>query len=667
MSHTTPYTLTCPQCHSRTPLQPHYVGLDSVCRMCGWQRPPITSAVRVLADLDLPILAPPLLVGEWLLYGLGDKTDAQGGVFALHLASGKQWRYSIPAAVPGGVSLLNSGASPKAVFGDAGGTLHVMTLPDPRAPNSQFTSVQRIGLEGGVFHAPLVIDDRTVLLGTQSGLLYRIDPLSGRVSKQTRLTGIAEAAPAYDPLRKLALFVLRQRDESSVLYTFDSAGVAFEWLTLDTVVYGSPMLYNAENLILLGTQSEGVCAYDWRPNAANPPRRWRYPIQQNKPVRAQMTLDASARRLYVADQARQWHVIDPSSGQKQQTGTSSRSPVAFTPLGLSGDEQATWRGLAALAENIGTLSLLDLSQAQPSPVWQFDCSADKRLLDSPLPAAVIGGASAYGQEVVFAALNGRVYAMPYHGGNWGWAAQHAEAQGDFASVAYFKLQAEGAIAPAELAVARYLADRQQHLAAAVLYLHLNRRTDAASQFEHHARATRLPVWWDRAREVWQRIPDEARAQACAAEAAKLGKRPVLKLTVIEAAALQVGRDAKIKVQLHNESAFLAREVHIELQFEDGTHDQHTRAELGAGATWTVSLNTSPSKAGAKQATLSWLCTDELGNRMPTQFVRTDLVVAEPHAPPIVYQIDKMFTGPAHIREIQIKDSVVQRSQIGADG
>lgn len=604
----------------------HYVGLKPSCSFCNWTRPDSLTSTEPgrpawFATLGQPFMSRSVLWNRQLLLTYGARGGVTGGMVALGADDGREiWRYDVGACVEGGVALYEH----LAIFGDENGRLHAVDLASKQA------AWEPVRLEGGIRVAPLVDEVRAYTV-TDRGMVVCVDARSGRVIGHYSLPAKRGFTRIASTPTSSARGILVSALDGG-LYLFESRALSFELLYQTLAgIYTSPLVY--QDQVIIATQAGDVISVALRNGQA------RQLCSFGKPVRATPLLANGM--LYIPAQDHKLHVVEAATGKPLWEFAAEHSLIS-TPL-LS-------HGLVVCSTNNGKVLAIEPPAqpgAQPKLAWSFDVEADLAGIDH-YPAAVFGGFAADDDQVFFGAYNGRIYALPWHLGNYDWAAERAERAGQWLEASTYVVMSGGR--DAEQRAAQKLSRGGLHIQAARMYEALNEQIEAAQEYEHAAGAERSPYYWECAARLWRALKRYDRERDCWRNAAQARNSPWLELSQVSFTEFKQDQVGIVKLRVSNAMPVKARNVYLELE---GKHlslcPKESCPELTLQFPWDcVCEQIKPLSAGTMSIEVVAEYTDEQRNPF-TQRWSLQISVASDKAP---INVAKMFTGETHITEVQ---------------
>jgi tetratricopeptide (TPR) repeat protein len=346
--------------------------------------------------------------------------------------------------------------------------------------------------------------------------------------------------------------------------------------------------------------------------------------------------------LYVPSLDHHLYAVELESGQLLLSLDLGHG-LATTPAWIEG-------GWLTLGSNRGDVIAVDVERGEV--VWRYPVNQGQPD-EYGRPFPVLGGPAVRDGVVYVGAGDGRLYALPWHGGAW---EQASEALGRVGRV-------EGAAAclalsaarDAERRAARFLAERGRADLAARVYEALGRVTDAARAYEQAARATsgaEAAALWEQAGNLWLRLDESRRAQRARRWAAQARGDPLLDLEWLGDTAFCQGEASHIHLRVRNPTSIIARELRVIASGPGFTRTERWRAELVHGDTWDCRLERLVSEcAGAASLHVEARCEGMRGREIVYRW-QFQIQVASRGQPPTVINVARQFTGPAHVVEME---------------
>ena len=616
--------LFCPQCRT-------YLGRQTACP-CGWTRPEsVTHPGQPCWQAQLPasVVGPILLTpqGKAALVGYGSRSGEVGGLACVELESGKvRWQHDVGASVEGGAALARGRI---VLFGDTQGRLHGLYL------TSGLPAWEPLSLDGPITAAPLVMQEVRACAGTARGTLYCLDWRTGRQVWHTTLPRQPRrprpriaARPAWAEGRVWVgaydghLYAL-DADRGHLTDVYDARGeirtplqVAGRWL-------------------IFGTNAGMLHAVNLRSGDEAWP-----PFRAGRGIPAAPLLRDGV--LYVPSLDHHLYAVELASGQLLWSLELGHG-LATTPAWIEG-------GWLALGSNGGEVVAVDVERREV--VWR--CAVNEGQPDEwGRPFPVLGGPAVHAGVVYAGAGDGRLYVLPWHGGQWERASELLARAGRVEEAA-----ACLALSPArdaEARAAQLLLERGRPGLAARVYQALGRVTDAARACEQAARsaagaeAARL---WEQAGDLWLKLDEAGQAQVARRQAAQARGDPLLDLEWVGDTAFCAGEASHIRLRVTNPTPTVARRLRVIASGPGFNPAERWRAELVQGDTWDCRLEQLvPGCAGAATLHIEARCEGDEG-RVVVYRWQFPLHVAGRGQPPTVINVARQFTGPAHVVEVE---------------
>jgi hypothetical protein len=346
--------------------------------------------------------------------------------------------------------------------------------------------------------------------------------------------------------------------------------------------------------------------------------------------------------LHVPSLDHHLYAVDLSSG-RQLWSLDLDHGLATTPAWIEG-------GWLALGSTRGDVIAVDVEQREV--VWRY--AVNDGLPDAyGRPFPVLGGPTVHDGVVYAGASDGRLYALPWHGGAWERASKALARVGSIERAA--ACIALGAAPDAALRAARFLAEHERADLAARIYEGLGRVTDAARAYERAARAAsgaQAAALWEQAGKMWPRLDKPRRAERAWRKAAQARGDPVLDLEWVGDTAFRQGGASHIHLRVTNPTSIIARELRVIASGPGFTRAERWRAELVDGDTWDCHLERLVAEcAGAATLHIEARCVGERGREMVYRW-QFQVQVASRGQPPTVINVARQFTGPAHVVEVE---------------
>lgn len=561
-------TVFCPTCG-------RYLGAAQACIFCGWERPAGLRIPTPGAPLwRLPTAAPadgrPLPIGGALL--LADRT---GALAAVSPSTGAlRWGWAGGGPLRG----VMAARGDRVYVARREGDLLALTVPSATAP---------VGAESA-WRFPLpspgapAADEGRIYLGNGEGAVIALTDAADRpeVVWQVRVGGRVALAPI--PWRRL-LLVATSHAQGHLVALDASRG---------TVVWSQPLGARAAALLLAAPRRKGaggevLVLTDRGLTRAfrlpdGEPAGWTYQVAGGAPVAT-----ASENGLiYLGGGGGEVMALDPATGAAQRLADFD-DPI----VGL-----ATWEGLVFVACRGGALHVLGAADGTEYGRW----TADGPLIAGPV---IVDGTVLVGGEAGWVAL-------PWHLGQWGWAAARFRARADLAAAAACHALA-GELGAAEQA---WLAAGKPE-SPAWLWTALAEDRRAADAFRRAADAERsrqpalAAAFLNQAADCLERVDALVDAAACRQQASRMGRFPHLGLALVNLGAGEAGEPMTAAVEVRNQGNAAAERVRFRL---GGRLARSVAGELpgplAAGASAVLEFDgLIPTASGRERLTVSVTC------------------------------------------------------------
>lgn len=560
-----------------------YLGAALSCIFCGWDRPAALRIPAAGAPLwRLPTAAPadgrPLPVGDAILL-----VDRTGALAAVSAADGTiRWRW------PGGGPLRGvlAAQGERVYAAQREGDLVALDLRHvPGTPEVPGTYARwRLPLPAP--GAPAV-NEGHIYIGSGEGTVTALTDAGERpeVAWRTPVGGRVALAPV--PWRRL-LLVATSHAQGRLVALDASRG---------TVVWTQPLGARAASLLLpsprRGGVGGGVLTLTDRGLARafrlpdGEPLDWAYQIAGGAPVAA--TGDDGT--IYLGGAGGEVVALDPATGATRKLADYD-DPV----IGL-----AHWEGLLYVATRGGKLHLLDAAAGAAQGNWD----ATEPLTAGP---AVMDGIVLVGDEAGWSAL-------PWHLGQWRWAAARFRARGNLEAAAACHALANEPDAAEQAWLAAAAPERpawfwdgvgDTHRAAAAF-----RR---AADIERTHQPALAAAYLNQAADRLEVCEEPAEATECRKLAGRLGRFPHLRLTLVNIGATEAGEPMAAAVEVHNVGNAAADHVRFRLggRLARSIEDQ-LPGPLAANARAVLEFeNLIPVASGHQRLTVSVTCGGECG-------------------------------------------------------
>ncbi len=637
-AHDGPARLFCPRCAS-------YLGTRTACT-CGWMAPAAPPVVHTrLAEWDLPLMAPPLLVQPTagdapalLVQGRGAAGGLEGGIAALELPTGNlAWQSDLGSPVTVAPVLAPDGASLLVASEDG-----LLRRLHARDGSELWAKPVELGerLEAPPL-MPLQRSERGLTALTARGQVITVDWVTGTVGRKFVLSTDSAlrcaAAPIYWRGDVLLVASDSRRAGQSRLLTLSAHGHLQVRATLEGMVYTTPIPGADGDSVFVGTD-EGLlhCL-----NLSTGKAVWTF--DAGKRIRATPLL--VNHMLYFGSAAHFLYAVDARSGSRLWQFPWPHS-INTTPI--------LDASILLFADNAGAAVALELAHepdASPRQAWAFDAEADRKGVTASMPSAAFFGSFIAHQGVFYGgSANGALYTLPAHGGNLAWAAERAKLSGRPLEAAAFMVAADKA--RGEAAAAQFLLDQQEYAHAAPMLQALGNQTSAAKTYEKAAEKERLPDYYRRASSIYIELNRPTDAQRCDIAALRMSNSPLLKVEVVSITPLKVHTHSHMSLSVQNIGRQHAKQVKLELvSLTCQRVEPVDWSELLADdSAIPFELDLVPTEAGTLSLRLVLRAKDQVGNALPPVEVTHSFQVATPDAPPIHVQIEKVITGTATVYE-----------------
>lgn len=602
--------LFCPQCQT-------YLGRRDAC-CCGWARPEsVALSGRPCWQAQLPasIVGPILLTpqGEAALVGYGARSGEVGGLACVELDGGEvRWQHEVGAAVEGGAAL---GKNRVALFGDRQGRLHGLRLTDGQP------AWEPPSLDGPITTAPLVAQGIRAYVGTARGTLYCLDWRTGREvwhktlpRRPRRPRPRIAARPAWVEGRVWigaydGHLCALDGDTGHLTDVYDAGGeirtplqVAGRWL-------------------IFGTNAGTLHAVDLRSGQD----AWS-PFHAGRGIPAAPLLHEGV--LYVPSLGHKLYAVELASGQPLWSLDLGHG-LATTPAWVEG-------GWLVLGSNGGEVIVVDVAVdvEQREVIWRYAVN-DGMPDEHGRPFPVLGSPAIHNGIVYVGAGDGRLYALPWHGGEWERASDVLTRAGRMEEAA-----ACLALSPArdaEVRAARLLLEHSRPGLAARVYQALGQVTEAARAYEQAAKSkvgAEAATVWEWAGALWLQLDEARRAQVARQCAAQARGDLLLDIEWVGNTAFREGEASHVHLRVTNPTRTTARRLHIIAGGEEFTPVERERVELVTGNAWDCRLEgLIPQCAGTATLNIEARCEGDQG-RAVTYRWQFQIQVAGRDQPPI---------------------------------
>jgi len=386
-------TIFCPNCQA-------YLGPSTEhCPACGQER---TTSTR-LPDPGQPLwqaqvsgaaLSRPVLAGEHVYFCWGAR-HASGGVVCLHRYSGKLiWEFHTNHAVEGGLALYGD----YLYFGTLGFLGSGAQMYCLRQDDGDL--VWQRDLSGGAWSAPLLSEAR-VYIGTDDGRLHCFDNRDGQPVSQHQPLQL-------EPGRMWLAWVdecLLAVSQSGQLMAVNPVTLKPHWhqpLHAGQGISSAPTVVG--NKVFFGGSGGKLFCLDFRQRQID--------LFAEGFKRVVAAPYAANEQLYLGAQDRHVHVFDLGTGLETWKSQEFEHSITASPFVAD--------GLVAVAVNQFGVCLLEAETGEM--IWEFQPQGGVKLFSDLL---VEDGVVYFGTDT------GALYALPWHLGNYAWAAGQREVQERF--------------------------------------------------------------------------------------------------------------------------------------------------------------------------------------------------------------------------------------------
>ncbi len=565
-----------------------YLGAASSCIFCGWERPaalrvPVAGAPLWRLATTAPAEGRPLPVnaavaglptGEAQLVILADRAGALTAVSAADGAILRQWAGGGP--VRGALAAQGERAYAARRDGD------LVALDLGRVTGGATPAT----FERWRFHIPApgapAADETRIYVGNGEGAVAALNDVGDRaeVAWRTPVGGRVSLAPV--PWRRL-LLVATSHAQGQLVALDASRG---------TIVWTQPLGARAAALLLPVSRKKGagdqvITLTDRGQVRAfrlpdGEPLEWTHQVASG----AVVTTIGDDGMVYLGDANGKVIALDPSTGAAREAADIDE---AITGL-------AAWEGLLYVAARGGKLHLIDTIENVEQGCW----NAGRPLTAGP---AILDGAVLVGDETGWAAL-------PWHLGQWRWAAARYRGRGNLDAAA-----ACHALANEPEAAERTWLEANAPDRPAWLWTGLGQDQRAAAAFSKAADAVMglqpslAAAYLNRAADHLEACDEPAEAAAYRKLAGRLGRFPHLRLAVANLPAGEAGEPMTAAIEVRNLGNAPAERVYFRL---GGRLARSVAGELigplaaGAGAVLEFE-GLIPTASGRERLTVSVTC------------------------------------------------------------
>lgn len=525
--------------------------LLAACPQCGWQRPahtilPAPGMPLWKTDLGAPVRANALPVGDLVLFAWGDR-ETPGGVTALEQANGSvRWRRKLPYLPESGLVLCAGKVLCTTIgFLNRGAELIALNAADG-------SFAWRQPLSAGGYTQPVALDKQLVYAAAVDGRICAFDFNSGKP-----IDGFQVQLPPGNTWLTLVdeeLVVLCECGEIHLLAANTGKARLPQPISTGGRISSPPTLY--KNRLFFGLADGRMAEYDVYH------RKLDIIAAFERPVICAPGITRGA--LYVGSNDRHLRAFDLLQKNLQWEHPFRHSPTTSPML---------QDGLVFCGVNDGCLHALDAASGEP--IWQFSFPE----VEPGRHTLVLCDMVSLNGVVYTGSDDGFAYALPWHLGQFEWAAHRLEAQGQASQAADFYAIAASLVAgdlPRKREISHKAAEmwcraNQPERSAYFLAGQLEDDRQVADQFRdagkglaslHPEKAAGLLC---RAVEIYEELEDFSAARDCSRLAAKIYHAPYLSLRLVtQPAQWEAGKPQEICLQVKNHGNSAAQGIRLSL-------------------------------------------------------------------------------------------------------
>jgi outer membrane protein assembly factor BamB len=483
----------------------------------------------------------------------------------------EKWTVDTSSGIEGGVVL----AADRVLFGSTGsfgqGELVCASLDDGRV-------LWREPITDGIWGAPVVADEVRVFCAGGRGEIHCLDIRTGKELQgwPARIT----QKRAWLLLNGGRLYAATEAGEIFFIDPHRGVALGSRPISIGARIRSEPVIYRGK--LYLGTMDGRVLALD--PNT----RLVATLAEGLGRVTATPEVDESG-RLYVG-------TVDSDAPCVQAIDLKSQQPLWQVRTSRSVSAKVLARdGMVFAASHDGIVSAI----WEEHIIWQFPTPGRRKLMSRPAAA---------GEYVFVAATDGAVYALPWHLGRWGWAADYLKQRGRYTEAAeYYFLAAINRDGPEKLEMLQkaeqaWMQARRPELAAR-MWEGIAHEEEAAAAYcraaENWRGRSRLQAakyYYGAHRMYWRLNHEDPRSEEALVQAIQLGRWPRLRLRERNNPKLPLGEPRSITIRLENTGYRSAQNIRFFLggsllQAVEG----HLKADLSRDSYFNLTLEIMPTR------------------------------------------------------------------------
>lgn len=522
------------------------------CPQCGWQRPshdvlPAPGMPLWKTELSAPVRGNALIAGNLVLFAWGER-EGTGGVTALEQTSGHaQWQVKLPHLPESGLVFCGTKVLCTTTgFLNSGAELIALNVADGNI-------AWRQPLSAGGHTQPATSDEHIVYAAADDGIIRAFDletsaPISGFHAQMPR-------GKTWLVNLRSQLIVLCECGEIHLLAPDTGAPALTKPLMVDGIINSPPTI--SKKHLYFGLSDGRLVEFDFyqrkiKTFAAFEQRITCAPglMEENLYVGSN---DRRLRAYHSVHRTLLWHQTFEHSP--------TTSPVFYA-------------GLVFCGVNDGRLHVLDASSGEPA--WQFCFSEIKPDRNTP----VLCAPACQNGLVFIGSDDGCAYALPWHLGQFEWAAKHLEGRGEISQAADFYAISAGRVTgdlrrkqefnrkAVELWRQAGSPDRSAYYLAAQIE---EGQRGIADQFREAGlglaslQPEKAAGLLRRAMEYYEELEDAALANECSRMAAQIFRAPHLHLRLIASPAQWMAREKQgIALRVRNQGNSTAQNIRLSL-------------------------------------------------------------------------------------------------------
>jgi outer membrane protein assembly factor BamB len=517
-------TIFCPQCQA-------YVGPSTEhCPACGQE----SQASVQLPEPGQPLwrgqspgaaLARPVVDGERIYFSWGAR-HASGGVVCLDRHNGEEiWSFQTSHAVEGGLSKYGEKLYLGTLgFLGGGAKLYCLKREDGK-------EVWQKDLSGGAWSAPLLSEAR-VYVGTDDGRLHCIDNRSGEPVSQYQPLQL-ETGRMWLAWVDGCLLALSQSGQVMAVNPSTMKPLWHQPLDAGWGISSAPTVVGEK--VFFGGSGGKVLRLDFRKKKIDI-----FADGFNRVVASPGVVEGL---LFVGAHDHYLHAFDLQTGLEKWKGQEFAHAIAASTFAAD--------DLVAVAVNQCGVCLLDAGTGDQ--IWEFRPPEDVKLFSDVI---IDSGVIYFGTD------NGALCALPWHLGQYEWAADYLQTRAEYFSAAICYVVAAHLII--DLSRREHFLDQAEVCWdksgepewAAFMWEGLGRERKAAQAYCRAAEARRgqdklAAEYYYRASRLYWRLGEQEKADQCLLEAATLGKWPRIRLFEWNNPQMVQGKPGRVSFRAEN--------------------------------------------------------------------------------------------------------------------